>query len=259
MKKVAAILLLLSCITGLSQVSFWWSEMLRKPDAAQSQAFWFVPGANVTFSYATNHVIISSSGGGGGPWDPLGAAHDATNSFPWLVLSDPAGAGTTAANWATNGFPWGVLYYPMVGNPSGFLTANQTITLSGDANGSGTTAITVTVTNVHQGLLTNHIYWTNVVSLTNSQFQKVDMEIKEGDFETNAAFAFLGIINKSATNYQSVVVTVFNTTASAVAITAPPNTHTNGVLPYLVTNITKVLVEYHPLYGYTNLLCYPLW
>jgi hypothetical protein len=236
MKKLAVILLLLWVTVAEAQPSYWWQQLQRKPDAAQSQAFWFVPGANVTFSYQTNRVIISSSGGGGGPWDPLGAAHD-----------------------ATNGFLWGVLYYPATGNPSGFLTANQTITLSGDATGSGTTALTVTVTNLQQGLITNHVYWTNVVSLTNSQFQTVDMTIKEGDFQTNAAFAFLGIINKSATNYQSVVVTVFNTTASVVPITAPPNTHTNGFLPYNVTNITKVLVEYHPRYGYTNLICYPLW
>jgi hypothetical protein len=237
MKKLASILLLLSVTGAEAQPSYWWQQLQRKPDAKQSQEFFFVPGANVTFSYASNHVIINASGGGGGgPWDALGAAKA-----------------------STNGFPWGVLYYPATGNPSGFLTANQTITLSGDATGSGATAITVTVTNLHQGLITNKVHWTNVVSLTNSQFQTVDMTIKEGDFQTNAAFAFLGIINKSATNYQSVVVTVFNTTASVVGIGAPPNTHTNGVLAYNVTNISKVLIEWHPLYQYTNMLVYPLW
>ena len=35
--------------------------------------------------------------------------------------------------------------YPLTGNPSGFLTANQTITLSGAVSGSGTTSITTTI------------------------------------------------------------------------------------------------------------------
>jgi hypothetical protein len=126
------------------------------------------------------------------------------------------------------------------------------------------TSISSAVTNatsavyVTNPLLTNQVYWTNVVSTTNSQFQTVDMNIKEGDFQTNAAFAFLGIINKSASNYQSVVVTVFNSTGIAFPITAPPNTHTNGFLPNIVTNISKVLIEYHPLYNWTNMLVYPL-
>lgn len=106
MKKVAAILLLLSMLVAEAQPSYWFSQLQRKPDAKQSQEFWFVPGQNMFFTYATNRVILNSAGGGGGPWDPLGAAHDATNGFPWLVLSDPAGA----AHNATNGFPWGVLY-----------------------------------------------------------------------------------------------------------------------------------------------------
>lgn len=36
-------------------------------------------------------------------------------------------------------------FYPLVGNPSSFLTGNQTITLSGDVTGSGTTAITTAI------------------------------------------------------------------------------------------------------------------
>lgn len=47
--------------------------------------------------------------------------------------------------------------YPLSGNPSGFLTANQTITLSGDVTGTGTTAITATLANtaVTPGSYTN--------------------------------------------------------------------------------------------------------
>lgn len=36
-------------------------------------------------------------------------------------------------------------FYPLAGNPSNFLTGNQTITLSGDVTGSGTTAITTAI------------------------------------------------------------------------------------------------------------------
>lgn len=182
-------------------MSYWWSQITRKPDAKQSQEFWFVAGDNVFFTYATNHVIIN------------------------------AGAVSNSAS---------------------------PLTLTGDATGTGTNTVVVTVTNLQQVLITNKVHWTNSVSLTNSQFQTVNMTIKEGDFETNAAFAFLGLTERSHTNYQSVVITVHNTTGSAVAITAPPNTYTNGVLPYLVTNISKVLIEYHPEFHYTNMLVYPL-
>jgi hypothetical protein len=65
MKKLAAILLLLSVTVAQAQPSYWWTQLQRKPDAAQSQAFWFVPGQNVFFTYATNHVIINATGGGG--------------------------------------------------------------------------------------------------------------------------------------------------------------------------------------------------
>lgn len=131
---------------------------------------------------------------------------------------------------------------------------NATNDLNTALTGPGSSTAFVT-----SALLTNKVHWTNVVSLTNSQFQTVNMSIKEGDFQTNAAFAFLGLTAKSTTNYQSSVITVYNTTASAVAITAPANVHTNGVLPYNVTNISKVLIEYHPLYNYTNMLVFPVY
>lgn len=38
--------------------------------------------------------------------------------------------------------------YPLTGNPSGFLTANQSITLTGDITGSGSTSITTTLASV---------------------------------------------------------------------------------------------------------------
>lgn len=142
---------------------------------------------------------------------------------------------------------------------SGSVSGNQPVTLSGDATGSGTGSIVVTVTNLQQAIITNHVYWTNVVSLTNSQFQKINLSVKEGDFETNAGFAFLGVTGKSTTNYQSSVVYVHNTTGSVVPITAPPNTFTNGFNSYTVTNYSVVLLTYHPLFNWTNMIVMPLW
>lgn len=43
----------------------------------------------------------------------------------------------------------GVIAYPLSGNPAGYLTANQSITLSGDASGSGSTSIPVTLATVN--------------------------------------------------------------------------------------------------------------
>jgi hypothetical protein len=165
-------------------------------------------------------------------YDRLNAAHDATNTWPWLVLSDAAGAAATAAQAATNGWPW----------------------LAGYAPTTGAVAFVTTA------MLTNKIPWTNVLSLTNSQSQTVDMNLREADFETNQGFTFLGLINKSSTNYQSIVVTVRNNGTTNIPISAPPNTTTNGTLPYVATNsgISKVLIEYHPRYNYTNMLVFPL-
>lgn len=331
MRKLWFIVLLGSvlCVPA-STPSYWFSGFQTKPDAKQAQAYFFLEGTNIFFTYTNNRVIINSSGGGGGgtnagpqgPQGPQGIAGtngtngsngtngaagingtngtngangsngvngtngapgiNGTNGLPGLNGTNGVSGtnglaglngtnglaginGTNGANGTngTNGAtgpqgPAGT--NAAVGLVTNYFTTNlnPTITLSGDATGNGSNSIVVTVTNLQQALITNKVYWTNVVSLTNPQSQTVDMNIKEGDFQTSAAFAFLGITHKSTSNYQSVVVTVFNPTASAVPITAPPNTYTNGVMPYNVTNISKVLIEYHPLYNYTNMLVYPL-
>lgn len=66
MKRLALILLLASSLGALAQQSYWWSQMVKKPDAKQSQEFFFVPGQGVFFTYQTNRVIINASGGTGG-------------------------------------------------------------------------------------------------------------------------------------------------------------------------------------------------
>lgn len=46
-------------------MSYWWSQMVKKPDAEQSADYFMLPGTNITFTIVNNHVVISSSGGGG--------------------------------------------------------------------------------------------------------------------------------------------------------------------------------------------------
>jgi hypothetical protein len=53
------------------------------------------------------------------------------------------------------------------GCATGFLTGNQTITLSGDASGSGTTAITVDVTELHGNTITNGDWCTSNGTIIN--------------------------------------------------------------------------------------------
>ena len=62
---VAILSIALALTAAASTPSYWWSQMQVKPDAQQSQAFWFVPGQGVYFTYQTNHVIINAGPGGG--------------------------------------------------------------------------------------------------------------------------------------------------------------------------------------------------
>jgi hypothetical protein len=119
-----------------------------------------------------------------------------------------------------------------------------------------TDSFTVTVTTNQTTL-----YVISLASLgasTNAQTTTVDMRIKRGDLQTTGVLTFAGIKNKSATDYQTAVIHVFNTGGTASGIVAPPNTYTNGTLPYLVTNYSVVNITYHPLYGWTNMLVIPI-
>lgn len=66
MTRLLLILALSPLAVMASTPSYWWSQMLVKPDARTSQEFFFVPGTNMVFTYATNHVILNAGGGGGG-------------------------------------------------------------------------------------------------------------------------------------------------------------------------------------------------
>lgn len=54
------------CLESQAQVSYWFSQWQKKGNAQDAQEFFMWPGTNISFSYASNHVIINSTGGGGG-------------------------------------------------------------------------------------------------------------------------------------------------------------------------------------------------
>lgn len=88
------IALLFLCLGSTAYaISYWWNQMLVKPDARQSQEFFFIPGTGMVFTYTNNLVVLNST---------TNASYAVTNGFPWGVLYDPAGS----AHNSTNGWPW---------------------------------------------------------------------------------------------------------------------------------------------------------
>jgi hypothetical protein len=63
MKKLACLIVLLCATASPAQVSYWFSQWQKKGDAADVQAFFMWPGTNITFTYASNHVIINGAAG----------------------------------------------------------------------------------------------------------------------------------------------------------------------------------------------------
>ena len=122
MLRILFLLALLGLSASAQTVSYWFQQWQRKPDAQQAQEYFMVPGANMTFTYASNHVILNAGGGGG----------------------------ITNCDSCTNFFD--LLYYPLAGNPSGYLTApvanaslaNSSVTYNGTTvalGASGTLAL----------------------------------------------------------------------------------------------------------------------
>lgn len=106
---------------------------------------------------------LSASGGGGGSVTLTGdVTGNGTGTVPTTLSTTGVAAGTytkvtvdtkgrvtTGANLAGSDVNTALGYtaYDGATNPSGFLTGNQTITVSGDASGSGTNAITLALAN----------------------------------------------------------------------------------------------------------------
>jgi len=97
---------------------------------------------------------------------------------------------------------------------------------------------------------------TNLVYYTNANGVRPDFALPYSLLSTNAAFAFLAPTNVLSTRAQTCVVVVTNTTAAAVAVTAPSPIHTQGT--WLVTNVT-VFTFFQYGGSLTNAIALPLY
>lgn len=93
-------------------------------------------------------------------------------------------------------------------------------------------------------------------NLTNQNYVRPDFQLPYSELTTNAAFAFLTPTNVVTTEYQTAVVMVTNSTAAAVAVTAPANVHASGTM--YITNVT-VFSFFNCAGRWTNMIAYPLW
>lgn len=90
------LLLCLLPYLSLAQPSYWFQQFQRKQDAQLAQEFFFVPGVGVTFTYATNRVIINAVGGGGGALQLNGDVTSPLSALPNVTttLKNTGTAGT---------------------------------------------------------------------------------------------------------------------------------------------------------------------
>lgn len=117
---IHAVVLCLALSATAAQPTYWWSQMIVKPDAKTSQEFFFVPGYGITFSYATNRVILNCSGTNIASATNAVYAGTATNwlgsNALYLLLS--AGTNSASTNWLGSNSMWQALS----GNPFNYLT-----------------------------------------------------------------------------------------------------------------------------------------
>ena len=78
---------------------------------------------HISYSQLTNQILAGMASQGYADASALSR----TNGFPWGVLYDASGAGTTAAYNSTNGFPWGILYDASGAAATAALNATNTL------------------------------------------------------------------------------------------------------------------------------------
>jgi len=152
---------------------------------------------------------IDATGGGG-----------ATRSFFFFIGTNLVSGATDASHITTQS--------PSATTGNAYLVANQTFT--------GVNTFTQPI--VGQTSLTNAIVYTNSM-LQTINFGNVSYV--EGNFSTNAAFAWLGFIGIDATKYQTAVVWVTNSSGSPITVSMPANCHFRGETS--VTNVGEFVFK----------------
>lgn len=178
----------------------WWTNASPPSTIAASNAWQAV---NAQFQSASNAFAL------------LQATKVTTNT----VLA--IGGGTLTGNVTAPAF-----IGPLTGNAStataaagaAWLTGNQTITLSGDATGSGSTAIAITVTNMQGTNLANRaVYSTNA-----NNGAVIDATKPAQLFVTNATYAVTGFSGLISGSQHLLSMTVSNSNSSPITWNGPP-------------------------------------
>lgn len=65
--RVLLAFLFLSGVAYSQNVSYWFQGWQTKPNAQQAQAYFMLPGTNISFTYSNNRVIINGTGTNAGP------------------------------------------------------------------------------------------------------------------------------------------------------------------------------------------------
>jgi hypothetical protein len=147
------------------------------------------------------------------------------------------------------------------GLPAGAITNNQgdvalgNLTVHGTLTASGSALLAGDQTFTGQATFTQPMSVTGTNSVTqNISFKS--LSYVEGDFATNANFAWLGFSGTLSSTYQTAVVWLTNSSGSPISFTVPAGTHTLGTLN--CTNATELVFRCHAN-RWTNLLSLPLW
>ncbi len=201
---------------------------------------------------------------GGNPFSGKSASHPTATTVKITGADgDPWFAVTLSAGWAT------VSYATNTATPATSLripfsvvSAEQRTNAASEiaallSSGVSTNPLTVlAATYVTTGDITNRVYGTNIIYYTNQAGVAVDLTIPTADMATNRPFAFSGVLNKSAIEYQSAVRLITNYSGTNISFTAPASVHLEGT-PW-VTNVTSATWFYNPG-RWTNLIAVPLW
>jgi hypothetical protein len=131
------------------------------------------------------------------PYLPLAGGHlsgELFLDFLPLAINEGGTGSRTAAGALTN-----LGAYP-ASNPSGYIAGNQTITLSGDIGGSGTTAITTTLPAVNTNV------GTFAAVQVNAKGQVLSAGNLTGDVSTSGPTATLATVNSNVGTFQGITV-----------------------------------------------------